>query len=523
MSGLRWAQAHHIMAPMPHIPRSFTTSRSSHHATHATHAAHAAAGRTTGRGKSGPREVRHDHICGEQHASDRGSIDQGVGNHLGRVHNAGGDEVLEGLRGSVVTEAHRLPANLIQDLAGVLPRIQGDLPHGRRQRLENDLGTLFLVLCDQALGDCVDVHLLLEMEEDAATARHDALLPRTPDCLQSIIVTQFFVVHLCLRRSSDLDLRYATAECRDAVGELFLVVTAVCVVHLAIQLLDAHLHLLRLGAVADDDRPLLFDDDTLAGSQLLHGGIGQGHAELRVDEHSTGGDCNVLQDGGFPVAEGRRLDGDDVQDAALLVEDKRLQRLAGDVVGDDENRLLGLKQLLQQVDDVVHIRQLLVSHQDPGFFQLGNESLSICDEIGRNVAAIDGHALGELDLIDQDLRLLDHDIAGVADSLPRLGDVRAHFRVAAGADRGDVEKVASLYGCGDPLDLGRDEGRSGLHTLQHQYRVEASHHSLHAILDHCLGQDSGSGGAVASVGLGLCGRLGEQLHAEIHLLIRQRD
>ena len=48
---------------------------------------------------------------------------------------------------------------------------------------------------------------------------------------------------------------------------------------------------------------------------------------------------DVLQHGLAAVAEARRLDGADLQDAADVVDDERRQRFALDVFGDDQQRL----------------------------------------------------------------------------------------------------------------------------------------------------------------------------------------
>ena len=54
------------------------------------------------------------------------------------------------------------------------------------------------------------------------------------------------------------------------------------------------------------------------------------------DEVATGEDGDILEHRLAPVAETRRLDGDAGEHAAQLVDDQRGQRVAVDVLGDDQ-------------------------------------------------------------------------------------------------------------------------------------------------------------------------------------------
>ena len=72
--------------------------------------------------------------------------------------------------------------------------------------------------------------------------------------------------------------------------------------------------------------------------------------ELLRNHLAAGQHRNVLQHRLAAIAEARRLDGAALQDAADLVDDQRRQRLALDVLGDDQQRLAGLRDLLEQRD-----------------------------------------------------------------------------------------------------------------------------------------------------------------------------
>src|SRR3546814_7943134 len=61
-----------------------------------------------------------------------------------------------------------------------------------------------------------------------------------------------------------------------------------------------------------------------------------------------GEDCDILEHRFAAIAEARRLDGRDLEPTAELVDDERGQRLAFDVLGDNEKRPARLNHLLQQ-------------------------------------------------------------------------------------------------------------------------------------------------------------------------------
>ena len=70
-------------------------------------------------------------------------------------------------------------------------------------------------------------------------------------------------------------------------------------------------------------------------------------ADLLGDDLAAGEDGDVAQHLLAAVAEARRLDRQDVERAAQLVDDQRSQRLAVHVLGDDDERLRRRGDLLQ--------------------------------------------------------------------------------------------------------------------------------------------------------------------------------
>ena len=151
--------------------------------------------------------------------------------------------------------------------------------------------------------------------------------------------------------------------------ELLLVVLALGLLHLAADLVDPLLDLGLLAGPLDDRRAVLFDLDLLGLAELVELDVLQLEAEVLADERAAGQDGDVAEHRLAAVAEAGGLDGADVQDAAELVDDQGRQRLALDVLGDDQERLARLRDLLQQRQHVADVADLLLVDQDQGVLE----------------------------------------------------------------------------------------------------------------------------------------------------------
>ena len=105
--------------------------------------------------------------------------------------------------------------------------------------------------------------------------------------------------------------------------------------------------------------------------------------------------------------------------------------------------------------------------EDVRVLELGDHLLGIGDEVGREVAAVELHALDDLELELERLGLLDRDDALVADLLHRLGDLVADHLLAVGGDGADL---GDLLG---GLDLLRASLEVGDHLARRPGRCRA--------------------------------------------------
>ena len=106
--------------------------------------------------------------------------------------------------------------------------------------------------------------------------------------------------------------------------------------------------------------------DLTGTAQLVNGGILQLQTQLLGDDLAAGQDGDILQHLLAAVAEAGGLDGNAGEGAAQLVDNQGGQRLALDILSDDNQLLAGLHNLLQQGQDLLDVGDLLIGDQDVG-------------------------------------------------------------------------------------------------------------------------------------------------------------
>ncbi len=154
----------------------------------------------------------------------------------------------------------------------------------------------------------------------------------------------------------------------------------------------------RVAPAVDDRGVVLGDDDATCAAEHLEADLVELEPHLGRHDLGTGEQGEVLQDRLATVAEGRGLDGAGREGAADAVDDQGRQRLAVDVLGDDQQRLAGLDDLLQQRQQLLDRRDLALDQQDARVLEDGLHAVGIGDEVRRDEALVELHALGELQL-----------------------------------------------------------------------------------------------------------------------------
>ena len=233
----------------------------------------------------------------------------------------------------------------------------------------------------------------------------------------------------------------------------------------------AGLDLVGLAVAVDDGRVVLGRDDATGRPEVLGGDRVELAPDLLADDRAAGQDGDVAQHLLAAIAEARRLDGEDLDGAAELVDDQRGEGLAVDVLADDQRGLALGDGLLERRQHVLDARDLLVGDQDERVVEDGFHAIRVGHEVGRDVAAVELHALGVFLLEAQALALFDGDDAVLADLVHHLGDDLADFRIR-GADGGDGRDLLAVVDrAGLLLDLLDDRLDGGLDAALDDHRV----------------------------------------------------
>ena len=242
----------------------------------------------------------------------------------------------------------------------------------------------------------------------------------------------------------------------------------------------------------------LRDLDLLGFAEVVHRGLLERQADFLGDDLAARQDRDVLQHGLTAIAEARRLDGRDLDDAADVVDDERRERLAFDVFRDDQQRPARLGDALEQRQQLADVRDLLVVDQDQRVLEVRRLRRLIVDEVQRQVAAVELHALDDVELVRETRAFLDGDDAFLADLAHRLGDDLADLLVGVRRDRADLrDRLVVLARLRELLELlGDRDGRLVDAALQ-IHRVEAGGHGLQAFAEDRLREHRGRRRAVA--------------------------
>ena len=210
--------------------------------------------------------------------------------------------------------------------------------------------------------------------------------------------------------------------------------------------------------------------------------------------------------------------------AAQLVDDERRERLALDILGDDQQRPRRLNDGLEDREQRLQVRQLLLVDQDVRVVELDRHLLGVGDEVRRQVAAVELHAFDDVELRGHALGFLDSDDAFLADLFHRLGDHVADFLLAVrrdGADLGDLGGAGDVLRAG--LEVGDDGGDRHVDAALQVHRVHAGRDRLHALADDRLGEDGRGRRAVAGLVVGLRRDFADHLRAEVLELVLELD
>src|SRR5690606_23840535 len=196
------------------------------------------------------------------------------------------------------------------------------------------------------------------------------------------------------------------------------------------------------------------DFDALGLTQVFQGDVLELEAELFGDDGAAGEDGDVFEHGLATVAEAGCLDGHGLEDAADVVDHQRGERFTVDVLGDDQQRTAGLCDLFQRRQQVADVGDLLVVQQDERIVQQCNLAIGGVDEVGRQVAAVELHALDDVEFILETGTVFNGDHAFLADLVHGVGNDLADVAVGVGGNGADLgDFLAGGTGAGHVLEF----------------------------------------------------------------------
>src|SRR5690606_22523766 len=403
---------------------------------------------------------------------------------------------------------------------GLAAAVAHDLAQRLLHRAKQDprAGLLILVVELQRLDG------LLRAQQRDPAARHDAFLDGRAGRVQRVLDARLLLLHLDLGGRADLDHGDAARELRDALLELLAVVVGRRLLDLLLQLLDPALDRGLLAAAVDDRRVLLRDANALRGAEVVELHLLEREAHFLGDHLAAREDRDVLQHRLAAVAEARRLRRSDLQDAAQVIDDERRERLALDVLGDDHQRLPGLRDRLEHRQQIADARDLLVVQQHVRVLELRRHRLLVVDEVRRQIPAVELHAFDELELVLDARALLDRDHALAADLVHRVRDDVADRLIGVRRDRADLRDRLTVRARLRQLLQLLDGHRGGLVDAALQvHRIHAGRRGLEAFAEDRLREHGRRRRAVARRVGGLRRDFLDHLRADVLELLLELD
>ena len=399
--------------------------------------------------------------------------------------------------------------------------VEAQRAEGLFDRLTDDLGADLLV-ADEGVDDGVDG--LDGAQESDTTTGDDAFFNGRTGGVQGVVDAVLLLLELGLGRGTHVDDGDAAGQLGEAFLELFLIVVGGGLVDLATDELHAALDVGGLAGTLDDRGVLLVSDDALGATEVSHLDGFELDTEVIGDEAATGEDGDVFHHGLAAVAEARGLDGADVDRTAEAVDDEGSEGFAFDFLSDDQERLAGLGDFLEERQQVLHGADLLLVEEDVGVFEDGLERLGVGREVRGEVTLVELHAFDDVEGGLDGLGFFDGDGAVLTHAVHGFGDDVTDGLVPVGGDGGDLlDFLAVLDLLGNHGEF-LDDGFGGLvdATLDED-RVGTGGDEAEAFFVDGFGQDGRGGRAVTRLVSGLRGDFAHHLGAHVFVRIVEFD
>ncbi len=280
----------------------------------------------------------------ENHPRNGRRVDDRRTRHLDRIHDTVGEQVAVGQSRGVEAVALVECRDLADHDGSVDARVGGDPEQRRVQCSTYD--------CDTGCFVARQAQVVLERQCGLCQCRtasgDDALFDSSLGCVHGIVDAELAFLELGLGCRSDLDDSNSAGQLCQTLFELLAVPLGIGRFDFATQLGDAGVDVRLRACAVDDRRVVLGDDHSASRSEQFEAGFLQAEADIGGDDRTCRHDSQVVEERLAAVTEERRLDCHCLDCLADRVHDERGQNFALGVLGDDQQRLAALGNLLQQ-------------------------------------------------------------------------------------------------------------------------------------------------------------------------------
>ncbi len=269
--------------------------------------------------------------------------------------------------------------NLVDNDRAFETGICGNLTHGLLKHSDNDFGAGFFVALE---GVAESLNCGNGVHKSHAAAGNNALFNGCLGCRESILDSELLILHFNLGGRADLDNGYAARKLGKTLLKLFTVEIGGSAFDLIADLTDTVFNGGLLSRTVHNDGVFLGNRDLTGGTELCNGGVLKVETKLLGDDFAAGEYGDVAEHFLSSVAETGSLNANAGEGSAELVDENGGKSLALNVLGDDEQFLAGLYDLLEQGQDVLNVADLFIGDENVGLVKLCNHFVGIGDHVG---------------------------------------------------------------------------------------------------------------------------------------------
>src|SRR5450755_2500619 len=456
----------------------------------------------------------------EQQTRNRSGVLQSQTRDLGRIQDAQFDHIAVLARRSVVAEGALALTDSVQHHSGVFTGVRHNLTQRLFDRAGQNLDArgLIFVGANQLLDGLQRAH-----QRHAAAWNH-ALFDGRTSRVQCVFNAGLLFLHFDFGRGTDFDHGHTAGELGNTLLQFFLVVIGGRFLDLLANALDTAFDVRCLAGTVDDRGVLFLNQDLLRFAEIAQRRLLERQADFIGNDLAARQDRDVLQHGLAAIAEARRLDGGDLDDAADGVDDQRGKRLALDVFGEEQQLAAALGDGFEQRQQFANVGNLLVNQKDQRLLEFRALALLVVDEVRREIAAIELHAFDHFEFVLEARTLFDGDHAFLAYLRHGIGNRFANALIGVRGDRAHLRnRFRILTRLGELLELFRGRNDRLVDAALQIHRVRTRSDRLQTLADDGLCEHGGGGGSVA-VFIGSVGRdFLDHLRAHVLELVFELD